>query len=191
MNDKTEAKDKLSNYMARHSSDPEGMLGQVVFSLILKKLMKKAQEEERENRGRRGAMFEKYHRDRFNEAKYLEMIKAGLEEKKHQQELEKEERQHEYDEKKASRQHGYEIKKQEHQAKVKDAIKQKNFATELIVKSFKDPAEAMAYQANPEKMEEKREMFDDNGWLTKNWKMGLQKVGLHEYKGKMRSRLKK
>jgi hypothetical protein len=151
-------------------------IGTLVRTLILKKLQKKANQEEKENRNKKAMMFEKYHRDRFNEAKYLEMIKAGLDEKKHQQELDKEERHHAYD-----------LDKQEK----KGAAKQRERIVSLIAKSYTNPLEGAAYEENPEEMEKKREEYDTNGWIKKNLGKSIEKLWGKEYKGKMASRTKK
>jgi hypothetical protein len=188
--DKHSAANKLEKYQLLHKNMPQNdsIVGMMVHSLILNKLMKKVNKENKENKSSHAAQFDKYHQDRFNEKKYLEELKARLEEKKEKAALEKEERQHAYDEKKEERQYGRDINKAHATTQISHEASRKDKMQDLILKTIADPMEALEYAKDPEK--HKLEKFDDNSFISKVWGKTKEKLG-GTYKPKTKLRIQK
>jgi hypothetical protein len=190
----TKAADKLANYQALSKgmdlSNSNNMLGRLVHTLVLKGLINKAHEENDRNIKHKKDMFEKYHKDRFDEKKYLELMKAQLEEKKERREREKEERHHAYDEKKEERQFGRDIAKAKTTSEINHAESLKNKQIDAITKSFDNPIDALKFMANPQEEAKNMEFFDNNSMVKKAYGKLKQKLG-GTYTPNIRTRLKK
>jgi AAA+ ATPase superfamily predicted ATPase len=152
-------------------------IGMLVHALIQKNLMKKANEEKKRNQQHHAELFDKYHKDRFDEKKYLEMIRAQLEEKKERREMEKEHRQHAYNEEKEKRQLLRDIEKTKATTAITHEASSKDKQRDAIAKSFANPTDAMRYMLDPEKYKGKIEMFDNSSLAKKIWGKVKEKMG--------------
>jgi hypothetical protein len=189
--DETAHAHRLAQYENQMKSGAinNSLIGTLVHSLILKNLTDKAHQERQENKTRQAAMFEKFHNDRFNEKKYLEMMKAKLEERKEGREFAKEQRQHAYDETKERRQHVRDIEKAKATTAISHEAAHKDKVKDAIAKSFENPADALRYMLDPEGSANKVETFDSNSFAKKVWGKVKEKIG-GAYTPKIKTRLK-
>jgi hypothetical protein len=159
-------------------------IANLVQMLILRRLQNKAQEEEVSNQGKRAQLFENYNKQRFEEKKALEKMRE-------EKEIEKEKRQHSRDLEKYKIMELLGQAKEERTHKMRESSDERKRGIETILKSFKDPGDALRYVNNPEKQEENRQVYDANGMIKQGIGKFLDKVNIAEYKPKIRSRLKK
>jgi hypothetical protein len=185
--EETDAKDKLNRYWALMSAmgnNQNNPIGQLVHTLVLRSLMKKAQEENSRNKRNSHQLFEDYNDRQFNEQVYLKKMAEQLEERKHARELAKEDRQHARELEKEIRQHANTLKTHVHNKDVDDVFKQKKEARSLIAKSFGDPMDALKYLGDPEKMKNKVKVEDVSGLFHKGIGHVREFFGGDKYKPK-------
>jgi hypothetical protein len=186
--DTTEQK-KLNFFhgLGNSNTDP---IGRVVHSLIMMKLMKRSNQEEKDNQEKRTKLFSEHQDRKFNEKKMLEELKYKLEAAKEKRELAKEDRQ----EKRDTIAHGREIDKENRRAAVQAAIEATKSKNKAIANSFEpNSADYVDYISNPKEAEKRRKVKDSNALIKKVFGYGLQgaSLGAIKYQPKMKSYLEK
>jgi hypothetical protein len=180
---------RLNNFLQTSQGMLNTPMGTLIHTLIMKNLQRKAEEEERQNRGKQRELLEKYSKGKFDEKKMLAELAAELEEKKRAAKSEEFDRrtksQHEWEEAQTKIKHAHEERlnaekirreiakdedhKNEEARKSEQAYRNKieDEKRNIIAKNFGDPNQAIDFLNNPEKYEGKLESYDGRGFPTK------------------------
>ena len=188
--DDNEAKNKLSFYNNLHNSTTDP-IGRLVHSLVMMRLMKKANEAEKSNRIKRAQLFDEYNQKRFNEKKMLEELKFKLEEQKEKRELAKEDRAERRKDRRDSISHQRDLEKEVIREKIKESLDRQKETRKAIIDSFiKDSPDKLEYMINPEEAEKRRETYDARGAAMKTFYGWLDSAHIKKYIPEIKSRLK-
>jgi hypothetical protein len=188
--DDTKERDKLSLFkeMGASNSDP---IGRLVHSLIMMKLMKSANREEKGNQEKRATLFAQHQDRKFSEAKMLEQLKLEIEAQKEAKELAKEERQAKRQDKRDTVVHNRELEKESRRAAQAETSENKKRVFQALSKSFAPGStDEMEYLLDPKDAEKRRKTKDVNPWYTKAFGYAKKKVG-GTYTPKMQSYLER
>jgi hypothetical protein len=175
--DENEANNKLNKFAALMGDMKNNPIGQLVHTLVLNKLMRKAQEENTRNKANRHKIFEDYNDRQFNEAVYLKKMeqegKLEKEARKHAQELAKEIRNHKYEEESFK-----------NRKAVEDAYNQQSQSRKTTAKAFLDPMEAVRYLNDKTGSTKDIEAIDTSGLWHKTKGHFKEFVGGEKYQPK-------
>jgi hypothetical protein len=200
---------RLGNFLQTSQGMLNTPMGTLIHTLIMKNLERKAEAEEKQNRGKQRELLEKYSKGKFDEKKMLAELAAELEEKKRAAKNEEFERrtksQHEWEEAQTKIKHAHEEKlnegkirreiekekdrkdEEEEKGKIAQERKIADEKRQTIAKKFNNPIEAIDYLNDPEKYEGKIEEFDPRNPIGKA--MGML-AGL-PFENKTKIRIKK
>lgn len=188
--DDNEAKNKLSFYNNLHNSTTDP-IGRLVHSLVMMRLLKKANEAEKINRIKRAQLFDEYNQKRFNEKKMLEELKFELEKQKEKRELAKEDRAERRKDRRDNISHQRDLEKEVIKEEMQLALNKQKGIQKAIEKSFAPGStDQLEYMLNPEEAEKRRETYDSRGALQKYKGKTLRKLRIGKNTPKMQSRLK-
>jgi hypothetical protein len=180
---------RLGNFLQTSQGMLNTPMGTLIHTLIMKNLQRKAEEEEKQNRGKQRELLEKYTQGKFNEKKMLAELAAELEEKKRaakNEEYDRREREkraweegqtkikHAHEEKLNEGKIRREIEKEEknkldEEEKGKRSLENKiaEEKRQTTAKRFANPVDAIDFLSNPEKYEGKIEEFDPRNPIGK------------------------
>jgi hypothetical protein len=179
--EKTKNQDRLAMYGQLLGGQPSNTVGQLIHGLILKKLMAKAHHEQEKNKARRNVAYEKYFKDRSDEARYLE-------EMKHKLELAKEERQEKRELGREERRHKNEFERFMKEAQVRHAYDREAKNEDYVSKAL-SPEEAVKYRENPKEMKKHIREYDSKPLLSRMFGKILEGARIKRYEPKLKMKL--